>query len=1002
MDETQLRKLLNQPNETVKLEFKSEMYKLEGQRSKLSWNELVKDIIALANGNLGTANEYGYLIIGAENTPKDGIRGTNDVGDIKIKDRQILQKINEFCDKYFQALSCDTVILDGKRIFVISIPPSDYLYELKKPLTVKTDGGTKEFSKGSILLRGFDGEEIYKANDEERWRIREEKENRHKQESELYKRLVNYQNIENEIREGRLFQLLEKYSTVFNLEPTLTREQREELCLIQAALRCSDKALNQDFEQLACQITGRLASCQLLNVQTILKGIEEHQGDRERCWLKPLSTSLKPPIASLLHSLKGHRRPIQALIADASSEKLVSVSSDGTLNIWDLNSGNLLKTWHIDNEQISILSITPDSKKIIIISDDFALQVWDISTGNLIFSLEGHQAEINAIAFTPSSEKIISASDDKALRVWSLTDGECVYDAKLDNPISSLVISKDGKYGFLGVDTTIYAWQLSSESLIKVDVLLEQLHESQITILILLPDQDKLISASDDETLRIWDLKKNVCQAALSGYFIKDAAVAPNGSVVIFSDDENLIRIWDYERDVIDILDDTEQPVSMWTLTPDGKRVVTVPSNANFFNEVIYIWDLESRQYLTELPDHRAPIFKVIGTPNSENFISASEDKILNIWSLLNNQLLQVAEKHVSEVRDILVSLDGEHAISFSDDQTLKLWQISDASHLKTFEADGQVNNLLVLEKQVVFTSEDESRNNVFCISNFLSESARPTLLGQHSSFINSIVVTPDSQYVISASDDSCNNLKVWDLASEVLYKQLEGHSDSIKTLAINSEKKWLISSSANKTLIWDLKNFERLYTFEGKSAFFSQLNRSRNKIITPRGRYYISAGNLDLENDLGLKTDDLNLNIWDLHTGQSLYTLRKDDQVTAIAIDLAQKYLISTNYNNDLEVWDIQNNKRRRSFAAHSQIITSIVIASNNRYAVSTSNDCTLKVWDLKELESEDFESGEVLKPITIFTGESEIKTCAISPENIIIAGEKSGRVHFLRLQGT
>jgi WD40 repeat protein len=62
-----------------------------------------------------------------------------------------------------------------------------------------------------------------------------------------------------------------------------------------------------------------------------------------------------------------------------------------------------------------------------------------------------------------------------------------------------------------------------------------------------------------------------------------------------------------------------------------------------------------------------------------------------------------------------------------------------------------------------------------------------------------------------------------------------------------------------------------------------------------------------------------------------------------------------------------------------------------NGKLAVSGSWDKTLKVWDL--------ESGEV---IANFIGESELDAVAIAPDGLtIIAGEHSGRLHFLRLEG-
>jgi WD40 repeat protein len=70
---------------------------------------------------------------------------------------------------------------------------------------------------------------------------------------------------------------------------------------------------------------------------------------------------------------------------------------------------------------------------------------------------------------------------------------------------------------------------------------------------------------------------------------------------------------------------------------------------------------------------------------------------------------------------------------------------------------------------------------------------------------------------------------------------------------------------------------------------------------------------------------------------------------------------------------------------------INAVAVTPDGRCAVSASDDHTLRLWDLK--------SG---KEIATFTRESGMDSCAIAPDGqTIVAGERSGRVHFLRFEG-
>ncbi|NEQ19868.1 MAG: hypothetical protein F6K28_10870 [Microcoleus sp. SIO2G3] len=67
------------------------------------------------------------------------------------------------------------------------------------------------------------------------------------------------------------------------------------------------------------------------------------------------------------------------------------------------------------------------------------------------------------------------------------------------------------------------------------------------------------------------------------------------------------------------------------------------------------------------------------------------------------------------------------------------------------------------------------------------------------------------------------------------------------------------------------------------------------------------------------------------------------------------------------------------------------LTVTPNGKYVISGFGDSTLKVWDLH--------SGQ---EIASFTGESAIRCCTVAPDGVtIVAGEYSGRLHFLRLEG-
>jgi WD40 repeat protein len=89
--------------------------------------------------------------------------------------------------------------------------------------------------------------------------------------------------------------------------------------------------------------------------------------------------------------------------------------------------------------------------------------------------------------------------------------------------------------------------------------------------------------------------------------------------------------------------------------------------------------------------------------------------------------------------------------------------------------------------------------------------------------------------------------------------------------------------------------------------------------------------------------------------------------------------------------VWDLATGEQLRTLNGHSDSVNAVAVTADGKQAISASRDNTLKLWNL--------ETGEV---IASFTGESPIICCAVAPDGVtIVAGEESGRLHFLRLEG-
>ena len=100
-------------------------------------------------------------------------------------------------------------------------------------------------------------------------------------------------------------------------------------------------------------------------------------------------------------------------------------------------------------------------------------------------------------------------------------------------------------------------------------------------------------------------------------------------------------------------------------------------------------------------------------------------------------------------------------------------------------------------------------------------------------------------------------------------------------------------------------------------------------------------------------------------------------------------KRAVSASVDQTLKVWDLESGRKLRTLEGHSGVVAAVAVTGDGKRAVSASLDKTLKVWDL--------ESGRIL---ATFTCDGAANCCAFAGNHTVIAGDFSGKLHFLRFE--
>ncbi len=274
------------------------------------------------------------------------------------------------------------------------------------------------------------------------------------------------------------------------------------------------------------------------------------------------------------------KTPIKGLCnTDRRFGLIVSETNDHSIQIHNMaekqQPWNLHKKINIHSQNVCF---SPDGKKCIVMSKNNELQIWDIEKFKCIHTIK-HSDSITYSSFSSDGKMVISASVNNNLRIWDASSGKKIKTIPYIDRIKSVGIGSDGfvivlqSFGLMkiwneteGQWKTLDEWGQSVEfspdgkkfvlvgsynrlKLIDPFKLFQTLegHSGKINFVSYSLDGEKIVSASDDKTLRIWDAETGYCLNVLRGHSggVKTASFSPDGMRIVSTSDDKTIRIWD-------------------------------------------------------------------------------------------------------------------------------------------------------------------------------------------------------------------------------------------------------------------------------------------------------------------------------------------------------------------------------------------------------------------------------------------------------------------------
>ena len=323
------------------------------------------------------------------------------------------------------------------------------------------------------------------------------------------------------------------------------------------------------------------------------------------------------------------------------------------------------------------------------------------------------------------------------------------------------------------------------------DLLRIMQHQNEVTACMFSPDGHYALSACNERTLRLWDLRTGDSLHTFREYAkgIALCTFSPDERYVLSASDDSTLCLWDVQTgQSVHTFQEHWNTVSACMFSPDGRYVLSASDDST-----LRLWDVQTGQSVHTFQGHSDTVRACAFSPDGQYALSASGDCTLRLWDVQTGGSRRIW-KHHERVGECAFSPDGRYALSATSFyySTMHLWDVQTGESHHTWEHFGGI----------IGCAFSPDGRYVFSISTgegYADNDNQPSLLlwdlqtgrnWKQFGSVNMGIFSPDGRYVLSVSDDRIVRLLSSQTGKIINYWESDRH---LMSIAIDSSGRHVI-----------------------------------------------------------------------------------------------------------------------------------------------------------------------------------------------------------------
>ncbi|WP_372367803.1 WD40 repeat domain-containing serine/threonine protein kinase [Candidatus Uabimicrobium sp. HlEnr_7] len=432
-------------------------------------------------------------------------------------------------------------------------------------------------------------------------------------------------------------------------------------------------------------------------------------------------------------------------------------------------------------------SIMTSDQRFFAISFTNKIEVWDLPKNEMILQIPIAITGKMHMAFSPDKQHLAFFSNHKTIELWNIFQKKKTEVYKVEQPdwrgLNIATFNNDGKFLIYTVGATIVV--RSRESGKVVHRLFG--HTNDLMQLLLVPNDDLLISCATDYTVRVWDLNTGKQEKIYSDSKVDPICVALSHSkkILAIGYHDGKIKLWDFEMDELIHVYQSSPFVFALKFSADDCHLL---ARSFFHCHILTCWRVFYPKHIATLPPEN---YFGIDVSEDESLFVTTSGKNVNLWNM--DTVKKIATFPHSQLTNSAVIHHSKKIVASScEDHKIRLWDVEKRKLIKTLDHGFSLQLLFHPQQKnlLVFGDKDD---NVVVYNIYTNQSKK---FNSRMTKIEALSFSNDGEYL--ALLDANQHINIWNFANWKLKQSFDCHGKIVDSnLQFTPDNQYLLYSSS-------------------------------------------------------------------------------------------------------------------------------------------------------------------------------------------------------------